>query len=200
MDDVNRLADFAFADQLVAAFSRLGEEMVQVAAKIDLFLRSQTDHLPGFADIVRNRLFDQDILACRQRFHSRNIVPAAILVTRCRDIDNIEIRNCREHILKRIECRDAILGGGGVGAIFFDITDGDEICQFICLVNIRMRVANATHSNQSDFESHVSFLLFSDRHGLPDMSASRDSCSLLLIHHPCERSIFVFDSSACRTS
>ena len=131
--------------------------MVQVAAEVDILLGGLGHHLAGFADVVGDGFLDQHVLAGLHRLHRRLEVPGAVLETAGGDIHDVQVF-VGQHVFQAVVGLHAVFLGGGVRAFFDHVADRHQVGQRVLFMRLGMRVADAAHPDNTDFESH-DFLL-----------------------------------------
>jgi hypothetical protein len=149
--DQQQVAQAAFLDPLFGFGGGRHKTMVEVDAVVDALFVRLCHHLSRLLDVVRDRLFAQDVQPGFQTLHRRGEVIAAVLHARRADAHGVELL-VFEHLFDAVIGAHAVACGGLVGAFGDDVTHGDQLGQRVGLIDRRMGVADVAQADHSHFQ------------------------------------------------
>ena len=135
--------------------------MIEVDAVVDPFFVGGAHHLARLFDLVGDRLFAEHMFARFQTLHGWLKMVAAILFAGAADADGVDLFVLQQ-LFDAIVGFDPIALGGLIGALFDNVTDGNELDRRVGLVDGCMGVANPTQTDYSDFQCHDRLLFLAE--------------------------------------
>ena len=154
VDAVNQLAHLAVQLALLRVLGGLGEVVVQVAAQIQLVLRSVGHQLAGLAHVGADGLLAQHGLLVVQRDHGRLKVHGAVLIAGGGDRNHVDLGHGLQHFLFAVEGAAMEFLGGLVGLFLNQVAHGHQVGQGVVEVALGVGIADAAHTDDCNIQCH----------------------------------------------
>ena len=149
---VNLLAHAAVSYDLVSLESGFGEVVVEVAAEVEVLLCGVVYHFAGFGDVVGDGLFNEDMAACVESFHSGDVMPGAVFKTGGSYVNDFDFGMRGEHILEGIESGNAEFLTGFIRLFGDNVADGNKLCEGVVFDAASVGMTDAAHTDDARLE------------------------------------------------
>jgi hypothetical protein len=129
------------------------EAMVEIDAEATFVPLGALDHLDGLGDGVADGLLADHVAPGFQCLDGGLVVIAAVFVAAGGDAADVRLDG-GQHAGDVVVGGDAQAGGGGIGAVFLDVTDSNQLGQAEVLMDVRVAVPDGPAANHSDSQRH----------------------------------------------